>query len=173
MQLASGSGRDILTIAFRCPPVQQGGACQGDAMSASFGSLPPFPKLEVFKFQCSLIRKQKLPSSAVWGLWEGAGLGSSVSSVNLTASEKERAEPSTSPWLWAQNQCQGAVRLTVPLPLLGSGKISVQGSLLLPRRVSVCPVVWEASTPSAPCVQLPWQNWHQALLHRSAPEGTS
>lgn len=54
--------------------------------------------------------------------------------------EKERAEPATSLWLWAQKQCQGAVWLCpgrAPLPLLVSGKTFVQGSLLLPRRVYV------------------------------------
>lgn len=182
MQLASGSGRDTLAIAFRCPPVQQGGACWGDAISASFGSLPPFPKLEVFKFQCSLI-KTKATFLSSKGSWEGDGLGSSVSSVNLTASacvqgsvEKERAETSTSLWLWAQNQCQGAVRLTAPrkgsLTSAGPWEDFCPGFPPF-AKASVCPVVWEASTLSAPGVQLPWQNWHQALLHRSAPEGTS
>lgn len=126
-------------------------------------------------------KKTKATFLSSKGLWEGDGLGSSVSSVNLTASacvqgsvEKERAETSTSLWLWAQNQC--AVRLTVPRKgsLTSAGPWEDFCSGFPPfAKASVCPVVWEASTPSAPCVQLPWQNWHQALLHRSAPEGTS
>lgn len=132
---------------LQVPSCSARGSVWGGCHLCKFWIPSSLSKTEVFKFQCSLIKKQKPPSSAAWGSWEGAGLGSSVSSVDLTASacvqgsvEKERAESSTSLWLWAQNQCQGAVWLCpgrAPLPLLVSGKTSIQGSLLLPRRVYV------------------------------------